>query len=151
MLISPFLMGVSQFSGSFAISNYAVTIFKETGSTIDPNISTIVMGIIQVFGTYSASQLIDKVGRKVLLMTSTAGGCLALLVTGTFSYLANDGYDVSSFSILPVASISFFVFICAIGILPVPYVMVSEVLPQRVSDLTGDILQIISYIFFYLI
>lgn len=135
MLISPFLMAVSQFSGSFAISNYAVTIFKQTGSTMDPNVSSIVMAVIQVFGTYSASQLMDKVGRKVLLLTSTAGGCMALLVTGTFAYLARQGYDVSSFSILPVISISFFVFICAIGILPVPYVMVSEVLPQRVRDI----------------
>lgn len=140
MLISPFLMAVSQFSGSFAISNYAVSIFKQTGSTLDPNMSSIVMGIIQVIGTYSASQLMDKVGRKVLLLTSTAGGCMALLVTGTFAYLARQGFNVSAFSILPVISISFFVFICAIGILPVPYVMVSEVLPQRVCDIYTDIL-----------
>lgn len=43
MLISTFLMAVSQFSGLFVITNYAVTIFKETGSTLDPNVSSIVM------------------------------------------------------------------------------------------------------------
>lgn len=131
-MISPFLMAVSQFSGSFAISNYAVIIFKETGTIADPNVALIVMGCVQVFGTYSASQLMDKVGRRMLLLISTGGGCLALLVTGTFSMLARHGYDLSAWSALPVISVSFYVFICAIGILPVPYLMVSEVLPQRV-------------------
>lgn len=135
MMVCPFLMAVSQFSGSFVISNYAVTIFEQTGSTVDPNVSSIVMGLLQVFGTHTASMLMDKVGRKVLLLISTAGGCVALLVAATFTLLSRQGYDLSSFSFIPVASLSFYLFICAIGLLPVPYVMVSEVLPQRVSRL----------------
>lgn len=133
MLISPFLMGVSQLSGGFAITTYSVIIFKKTGSTIDPNMSAIVMAVIQVCGTYTAANLMDRVGRKILLLISTGGGIVALITTGIYAFLFHEGYDVSAFSILPLISISFFVFICAIGILPVPYVMVAEVLPPKVN------------------
>lgn len=115
--------------------NYAVMVFEQTGSNIDPNLSAIVMGVLQVFGTYTASQLMDRLGRKTLLLISMSGGLVALLVTGTFSYLNKNVFDMTSFSILPVISISFYVFICAIGLLPVPFVLVAEVLPQRVRSL----------------
>lgn len=126
-------MTVNQFSGAFAISSYAETIFKSTGSDFDPQISSIVMAAVQVVGTYTASQLMDRVGRKVLLLVSLGGGCVMLLLTGTYSYLAKCDIDVGDFNWVPVVSISSFIFLCSIGILPAPYIMLSEVIPQRVS------------------
>lgn len=114
------------------MSNYTVLIFQQAGSTIDPYVSSIVMGVVQLIGAYTASQLMDRVGRRKLLLISTSGGFIALLVTGAFVYLHKQGFDMSSYNMLPVISISFYVFICVIGILPVPFVMVSELLPQRV-------------------
>lgn len=132
LLIGPFLSAVSLFSGAFGISTYAVLVFQQTSSTINPNVSAIVLGVLQTFGTYTASQLIDRVGRKTLLLISMSGGFVTLLGTGTFLYLEKNGFDMSSFRIFPVISISFYVFICVSGVMPVPFVMVSELLPQRV-------------------
>lgn len=126
-------MFVSQLSGSYTISNYAATIFKETGSSIDANVSSIVMGIVQVCGNYMSSQLIDRAGRKTLLLVSTAGAAISQAITGTYIFLGKSGYDVSAFNLLPVMSISFFIFINAIGILSVPYVVLAEVMPQKVK------------------
>lgn len=134
-MISPFLLAVNQFSGAFAISSYAETIFKDTGSTVDPQMSSIVMAATQVVGTYTASQLMDNVGRKVLLVVSFSGAIVSLLITGTYSYLAKHDYEVAAFNWVPVVSISLFIFICSIGMLPAPYVMLAEVIPQRVSNL----------------
>lgn len=125
-------MFVSQLSGAYTVSNYAATIFKETGSTFDPNISSIVMGVLQVCGNITASQLMDRMGRKKLLIVSNSGAAISHAITGTFIYLSKNGYDVSAFNLLPVISISFFIFINAIGILPVPYVILAEVMPQKV-------------------
>lgn len=133
LCICPFLMAVNQFSGAFAISNYAETIFKGTGSSIDPQVSSIVFASLQVVGTFTASQLMDKVGRKVLLLVSLVGGMLALLVTGAYSYLAQHGYDLDAFSWVPMVFLSLFIFLTSIGILPAPYVMLAEVIPQNVS------------------
>lgn len=125
-------MAVTQFSGSFAISNYAESIFKSTGSTIDPQVSSVVMASMQVAGTYAASQLMDKIGRKPLLLLSLVGCFFALVIAGTFCFLANREYDVMAFNWIPVVSISLYTSFNSIGILPVPYVMMSEVIPQRV-------------------
>lgn len=131
-MISPVLSAVGIFSGYCAISNYTVIIFQHTGSTIDPYVSAIVMAAVQVVGTFVASQLMDRLGRKTLLLISTSGGFIMLLVTGIFAYLYKQGFDMSSFNILPVISISLHVFICAIGLESVLLVLISEVLPRRV-------------------
>lgn len=132
MLIGPALMAVAQFSGTFTLSNYAKTIFSESGTALDPNVSSIVLGSIQVLGTICAATFIDRVGRKVLLLISSAGSATALLITGIYAYLNAEGYDLRAFSVLPVVSLSFFIFISAVGLSPVPYVLVSEVLPQKI-------------------
>lgn len=130
------LMFVCNLSGSFIMVNYASTIFKETGSTIDPNISSICMGIVQICGNFSASKMIDRVGRKKLLLISMIGAGLSHVITGTYIYVGKSGYDVSALNLLPVISISFFIFMNAIGILPVPYVLQAELMPQKVGKLT---------------
>lgn len=142
MIISPFLMAINQFTGTFAISSYAETIFKSTGSSFDPQISSITMAAVQVIGTYTASQLMDKVGRKILLLVSLSGCFVTHIITGTYSYLAKNEIDVSDFNWVPIVSISSFIFIASIGILPAPYVMLSEMIPQRVSHSTKKFLQI---------
>lgn len=132
MLIGFTLMAVAQFSGTFLMCNYAATIFKETGSTMDPNVSSIIMGCNQVIGTICHSSLIDRLGRKPLLLISTAGSAMSLVVTGVYSYMNTHGYDVSSLNLLPVISLSAFIFITAVGLNPVPFVLLSEVLPPKV-------------------
>lgn len=49
------------------MSAYIANIFEQTGSTLSPNISTIVVGIVQVFGTCVAVSTVDRFGRKVRL------------------------------------------------------------------------------------
>lgn len=130
--VVPALLFVLQLGGSYIMTNYAATIFHKSGSTIDPNVSSIVMGVLQVAGTYTASNLIDRVGRKTLMIISTSGASISHLVTGTYIYLGAKGYDVSAFNALPICSISFFIFINAIGILIVPYVVMAELMPAKV-------------------
>lgn len=132
MLIGPTLMAIAQFSGTFALSNYAATIFMESGSTFNPFVSSIITGSFQVIGPILASSLIDRLGRRFLLLMSTAGATVALIVTGTYSYLHSIGNDMSALRLVPVISLSAYVIFVAVGLKPVPYAIVSEVLPQKV-------------------
>lgn len=127
-------MVINQFTGSYAITNYAETIFQSTGSPVDPQMSSIVMASVQVIGNYTASQLMDKVGRKVLLLASLSGCFVTHIITGTYTYLSKNEYDVNAFNWVPVVSISLFIFAASIGIVPVPIVLLSEVIPQRVRN-----------------
>lgn len=59
------------YSGVIPMTAYAATIFQETGSNLTPNASAIVIGFIQIGGTYVGTLLVERVGRKVRLrMTS---------------------------------------------------------------------------------
>lgn len=64
-LIGILLAVLNQFCGCIAMSNYTANIFKESGSTLPPNLSAIVVGAIQFIGSFIATNLVDRAGRKV--------------------------------------------------------------------------------------
>lgn len=90
-------------------------------------------GCLQIAGTYVTTIFIDRVGRKVLLIISGSGCAIGLTVMGVFSYLFECGFDVSGLNWIPVVSLSFVIFIASIGLIPIPYVIIAEVLPQKVK------------------
>lgn len=59
------LVGLYLWNGSYALSAYITNIFEQTGSTLPPNMSTIVIGIVQVISVCIAAATIDRFGRKV--------------------------------------------------------------------------------------
>lgn len=65
LLISFVLVALNQFCGCFAMLNYTASIFAEAGSDLTPNMSAIVVGAIELLGSYISTVLVDKAGRKV--------------------------------------------------------------------------------------
>lgn len=132
MLTGIVLMMINCFTGAFTLINYAATVFSESGSGLNPNASAIVLGALQICGTLCTIAIIDRLGRKLLMIISTAGVALSLSVMTVYSYVSHQGYDLSHYNSVPVISLSLVIFISAIGILPIPYVMIAEILPQKV-------------------
>jgi len=129
-------MILNQLSGCFALLNYTASIFAESGSDLSPNTSAIVVASIQIFGTYSSTILVDRVGRKILLIISEFGTSLGLISMGLYSYFSKHDYDLSEFGWIPIASISFVIFIASLGILTLPFVVIAEILPQKVTNIS---------------
>lgn len=65
ILIGLVLMVLYQFSGVVAMMSYTTNIFKESGSNLSPDNSSIVTGVIQFFGNIVATKFVDRAGRKV--------------------------------------------------------------------------------------
>lgn len=61
------LVMLSNLSGVSAMLNYTANIFEEAGSNLHPNLSAIVVGAIQLFGTITATLIVDRSGRKVMI------------------------------------------------------------------------------------
>ncbi|XP_037038802.1 facilitated trehalose transporter Tret1-like [Bradysia coprophila] len=139
LLIGVMLMAINQFSGCFVLLNYSATIFRDSGSDINPNTSSIIMASIQCIGTYVATFLVDKVGRKLLLTISASATTIGLAVMGTYSYLDHLDFDLHHFDWVPVVSLSFVIFIASIGILPLPYIVLAEVLPDKIRRVGSTI------------
>lgn len=77
------LMFYQQFSGINIVMFYMETILDET-KTINPKVGGIVINIFQVIATISGTFLIDKLGRKKLLLISGMGHIFSLLVLGFY-------------------------------------------------------------------
>ena len=70
LLISMALMLLQQFSGINSIIYFTVFIFQASGSTMDTNLSTVIVGIVQLLATVGSMFLVDRAGRRLLLLFS---------------------------------------------------------------------------------
>lgn len=68
------------------------------------------------------------------MVVSFAGTAFSHVVLGTYIYLSMETkVDLTAFQWVPVTSFSAMIFIASCGALPIPYVIVSEILPDKVS------------------
>jgi len=132
------LMIFEQISGYNAIIFYAGRIFKEAGSSLDDNISSISLGVVQVVATVGSSIMVDRAGRRILLLFPQImmGGSLVAL--GFYFYL-NQDQDQSappyypSITWIPLVSMIVFIIAFSIGIGPLSWTMMGEILPPHIK------------------
>lgn len=132
-LIGVSLMALNQFCGCFAMLNYTASIFSESGSTLSANMSAIVIGSIQMVGSYLSTVLVERAGRKLLLIISAAGIAIGQGIFAGFSYAKSLGHNVDSFDWLPLVCFSFSIFIGSVGVLTLPFLVLAEVMPQKIK------------------
>ena len=83
-----------------------------------------------VFGNIVTVATIDKIGRRVLLLISTLLICLSTAGVGTFFRLKEaEDPIVPQLGWLPLASFIIFIFVFSIGLGPVPWVLLVELMP----------------------
>lgn len=118
---------LQQVTGINAILYYAPEILKETGAgTNAALIQTILVGFINFVFTILSIWLIDKAGRKVLLLIGTSIMTVSLLLIG----LVFHSGDISGPLVLGLILIYVAAFAISLG--PVVWVLLSEIFPNRV-------------------
>ncbi|KAJ6648624.1 Facilitated trehalose transporter Tret1 [Pseudolycoriella hygida] len=146
------LISLSLFCGSPVLMNYAALIFKDSGSKLDPSVSSIIMIAIQLIATAISTSLIDNVGRRILLIVSSTGTTIGLSAMGAYTYLSFHNYDLDGFDWVPVTSISVSVFMAYIGLVPLVFVVLMEVLPVKIrASGTSYCLSLISLFMFIIV
>lgn len=136
----------NQGCGCFALLNYTAIIFESAGCSLTPTIAAIIVGLIQLVGTYVSTMLVERAGRKLLLLISAVGCCLSQLSMATHIYLKTSGYDTSAFDWVPVAAFSFMLFIASLGLLTLPFLVIFEILPVKIRSKAGMILMSILWL-----
>ncbi|XP_050447844.1 facilitated trehalose transporter Tret1 isoform X1 [Cataglyphis hispanica] len=139
LLISLGLMFFQQMSGINAVIFYTVQIFKDAGSTIDENLSTIIIGIVNFIATFVAAAVIDRLGRKMLLYISAVSMALTLFALGGFFYVKSQGINVDAFGWLPLVSLIVYVIGFSLGLGPIPWLMMGEILPAKIRGSAASI------------
>ncbi|KAJ9595592.1 hypothetical protein L9F63_013213, partial [Diploptera punctata] len=87
-----------------------------------------------IAGTVTVT-LVDKVGRRPLLMMSTLGCSFSLGILGTYIFLHGKRIDVSGFEWVPLTSLILYIVIFCLGLCPLHNVILTEVFPPNVKDI----------------
>lgn len=126
MVIGFMLALFSQITGINAIIYYAPEIFKSIGFGSESAFSqTVIIGIVNMLFTFVALYLIDKAGRKNLLLWGVSGMILCLLATGLCFY-----FDVANGPWLLIFILGYIAcFASSLG--PIPWVVLSEIFPTK--------------------
>lgn len=135
MMISLGLIGLNQLCGLFAMLNYTVTIFKAAGSTLAPEMSAIIVAFIQLLGSFAPMILVERAGRRFLIILSACGIFVGQTILGTYSYLDTHGYNVENFKWVPLLSFAFAIFIGSWGVVTLPFLILSEITPPKVGQI----------------
>ncbi|XP_040168173.1 facilitated trehalose transporter Tret1-like isoform X1 [Anopheles arabiensis] len=152
LLICLTLMALNQFCGCFYMMNYAQSVFAESGSVLNlsPSLSVIVVGLIQLIGCYVCTLLVDRIGRKILLLISSFGLTLGQSVFASYCYGQELGYDLTSFSWLPLVCFSVIVFIGTIGVGTMPFVVLAEIMPQKIKGFATTLCMVTNWTFAFI-
>lgn len=133
MIICLGMMVFQQLSGINIVIFYSGTIFKDAGSSLDPAIATIIVGLSQVVSTVVSASLIDKAGRKILLQFSGTVMAICLTVLGYYFHLKTKGSDVSSLGMMPLVSVVLYILVFAVGFGPIPWMICGEMLSPEIK------------------
>lgn len=106
---------VDLLSGTYCLLSYASFIFDEAGSSLSPNVSAIILGSIQMFGVYFSTILVDRTGRKFLMISSAICCSLGLALFSIYDYLKHSEMDVTGYNWVPLASCAFVIFVANLG------------------------------------
>ncbi|EEZ99539.1 Facilitated trehalose transporter Tret1-2 homolog-like Protein [Tribolium castaneum] len=133
------LMFFQQFSGINAIIFYTTRIFQEAGSSLNASLCTAIIGLVNFISTFIAAILVDRLGRKALMYTSSAVMALMLAVLGLYFYLLRQGVELGSLEWLPLSCFIFYVLGFSFGWGPIPWLMMGEILPAVIRGQAASI------------
>lgn len=119
-----------QVSGIDTVLFYTVSIFEASGSFVNNYLATILVGLVQVLATFVSLFIIDRYGRKPLLIFSGAFMAVSMAALGFYFYVHERQYPVAkSLGLLPVISLMVFIAAFAVGYCNVPFLLMGELLP----------------------
>ncbi|XP_074303247.1 sugar transporter ERD6-like 5 isoform X2 [Silene latifolia] len=137
------LMALAGFGGTFGILFYATAIFDSAG--FSGTIGSSAMGLIQLPPTVLGVFLMDKFGRRPLLLFSAAGmgtGTLSLAL----SFLLKEHDLMTDFSpYLALFGILLFAATYPVGMGGVPFVIMSEIFPINIKGAAGSLATVVSF------
>ena len=149
------LMFFQQLSGITAVVAFSSETFEQAHfDKTASNLATLgAVGGVQVVGTLVSVFLIDRLGRKTLLVLSSSGMFLSCLLLGVYFYIYENvcggclGPDCGGIPVcqnpdigwLAITTMVVFMGAYSIGWGPIPWTMLSELLADKVRTLVGSI------------
>jgi len=143
---------ILQFSGIAAIESYTQEILEEGDAGISASTAVILLSMLQLAAGVGAAALVDKLGRRPLLLITTFLGGIALTIAGTF-YLLKFQFelDTNEYGWALHSSVIFYELIIALGLNPLPYMMLGELFPTNVKGAAVSLANLVSSLLAFIV
>lgn len=120
-----------QFCGINVVFNYTPKIFASIGASQDNQLlQTVFIGIVNLVFTFIAMGLVDRLGRKPLMLIGSGG--LAIIYVIVVQMLGSGSVNVSWFLLSAIG-------VYAMSLAPVTWVLISEIFPNKVRTVATTI------------
>jgi Sugar (and other) transporter len=138
ILIGVLLMIFQQFSGVNAVIFYTGEIFNKAGFGANSSVPTVIVGAVLFVFTIISCVLADYAGRRILLVVSGIFMSISIVVLGVDFYLT-EVMQMESLGWLALLCLIIYIAFFSIGWGPVPWLMLSEIVPARARGFGGGI------------
>lgn len=143
LIIGVGLMLLQQFGGASAMAYYTSSIFEKAGAS--SSIGSRGIAIIQIPAVITSVLLMDKAGRKPLLMISACGMAFGCFLIGLSFYLKEVKNMNDAAHILVLVGFMGCSAFNSIGLAGIPFVIMSEIFPINVKASAGSLVILICW------
>ncbi|XP_032674674.1 facilitated trehalose transporter Tret1-like isoform X1 [Odontomachus brunneus] len=119
------------------INSYAEIILINSGVSITPSIIVMVLGFSTIVVGSTVTFLVDRFGRRNLLIVSSFGVAVSLVALGLHFYLLSLNLNPEILTWLPITSLLSFSIFVSYGLVPVPSTLVSEMFPANFKNVAS--------------
>ncbi|XP_048268163.1 facilitated trehalose transporter Tret1-like isoform X2 [Bombus terrestris] len=140
------LIMAQHLSGNFITVQDLQLVLREARVVNDLYEGMIAMQFIKFLSNGLTMFMVDSFGRRKLLLLSTFGSSLTLIIRATYLLLRLYKIDVSIFSLLPVIDLIIYEIVFQIGLGTIPYVLLGELFPTKLTGFAAAIIVIFDYI-----
>ena len=113
---------------------------QDANTGLNESLATIVVGTIMVLAIVVSLLVVDKLGRRLLLLISAAVIALSTIALGIYFFMqAKNAESVFTLGWLPVCALCLYVIMFALGFGPVPWLMIGELFASDIKGVASSI------------
>jgi SP family galactose:H+ symporter-like MFS transporter len=148
LVIGVSLAAFQQFSGINAVIYYGPRIMEKTGLSASNSILySVVIGVVNIAATAASVRLVDRVGRRPLLLLSLPAMGVALVLLGLTFELSLGPLD----SVLSLLCLLGYITAFAIGLGPVFWLLIAEIFPPEARAAGASVSTAMNWFFNFLV
>uniref|UniRef100_A0A1Y1MSZ0 Major facilitator superfamily (MFS) profile domain-containing protein n=1 Tax=Photinus pyralis TaxID=7054 RepID=A0A1Y1MSZ0_PHOPY len=134
LLIFVILCTTRKFSGNSPFLFYTAQIFQMAQGSLHPHLSVIIFLTIQIIAAMLSLYLLDRVGRRPIILSSTVVCVITLGIIGLYFYLQDHHVQyVENLRWLPITVLVCYIVFYNIGLELSPVVYVGELFPTNIK------------------
>ncbi|XP_054261413.1 facilitated trehalose transporter Tret1-like [Macrosteles quadrilineatus] len=130
-------------SGMFPILSFAVNIFEMCDTSLTPYQAAIMMATMQLISGIFCSALVERLGRKMLVVGSLMTIAITLTVLGAYLTFIEEFQAYPILKWVPVVCLCLHVIALGVGIGPMAFVVSAEIFPPEIRGLAMSKLQLL--------